>query len=239
MISGNVLVTGANRGIGLALAGEMAARGWVVFAGVRDPSGAEALRAAAALAAPGRIELVPLEVRSDESVRAAAGQVEGRVSAVDVLVNNAGVFPEEGDEPLEELPLRFFAEAFEVNVVGVARVTRAFLPLLGRAAQPRVINISSRAGSIGMKDNAKHYCYSASKAALNMLTRTMAAEWRARGVTVVSVTPGWVQTEMGGPAAPLAAEEAARSLAGMIGGLAPEDSGEFLDRDGRRGVVPW
>lgn len=239
MVSGNVLVTGANRGIGLALAEALAERGWVVFAGVRDPASAEVLRAAAGRAAPGRIELVPLEVRSDESVRAAVTCVEGKVSALDVLVNNAGVFPEEGGERLEELPLRFFAEAFDVNVVGVARVTGAFLPLLGRAAQPRVINISSRAGSIGMKDEARHYCYSVSKAALNMLTRTMAAEWRPRGIIVVSVTPGWVKTDMGGPGAPLAAAEAARSLAGMIGRLSPEDSGEFLDRDGRRGVVPW
>jgi NAD(P)-dependent dehydrogenase (short-subunit alcohol dehydrogenase family) len=237
--TGTVLVTGAGRGIGLALVRELAAQGWQVLAGARDPAGAQALQAAARSAVPGSIALVPLDVRSDESVQRAAGEVALKVRELDVLVNNAAVFPEEGSEPLEKLPLGFFEEAFAVNVVGVARVTREFLPLLARAAHPRVINISSRAGSISAKEDSRHYCYSASKAALNMLTRAMAAELRPRGITVVAVTPGWVKTEMGGPQAPLTAEESARSLAGMIGRVSEAEAGQFLDRDGHQGVVAW
>lgn len=233
------LITGAGRGIGLGLAREMAGRGWHVLAGARNPGACHDLQAAARSAFPGSIEIVPLDVRSDESVRAAADEASGKVRALDVLVNNAGVFPEEGSEPLEHLPLDCFEEAFAVNVVGVARVTRLFLPLLTRAAHPRVINMSSLAGSIAAKEDSRNYCYSASKAALNMLTRAMAAELRPRGVTVVAVTPGWVKTEMGGAQAPLTVGESAASLAATIDRISHRDAGQFLDRDGRRGVAVW
>jgi NAD(P)-dependent dehydrogenase (short-subunit alcohol dehydrogenase family) len=236
---GSVFVTGAGRGIGLALVKELSAQGWRVLAGARRPAEAHALQAVAKDAGEGSIDIIPLDVCSDQSVCAAVEQVTAKVRALDVLVNNAGVFPEEGDETLEKLPLDFFAEAFSVNVVGVARVTRGFLPLLAGAACPRVINISSRAGSISTKEDSRYYCYSASKAALNMLTRAMAAELRPRGIIVAAVTPGWVQTDMGGPHAPLTVEESARSLAAMIGRVSEKDAGHFLDRDGRRDVTPW
>lgn len=233
------MVTGASRGIGLALARELASRGWHVLAGARHPSEARSLQAAAREAKPGTIDIFALDVRSDESVRGAAEEAAGKVRALDALVNNAGVFPEEGNERLEDLPLALFEEAFSVNVVGVARVTRAFLPLLGAAVHPRVVNISSLAGSIARKEDARHYCYSASKAALNMLTRTMAAELHPRGITVVAVTPGWVRTELGGPQAPLSAEESARSLGRTIERISPQDAGHFFDRDGSRATVAW
>lgn len=236
---GSVLITGCSRGIGLALAKQMAAHGWHVLAGARHPAAAHALQVVAREATPGSIDILSLDVRSDESVKAAAEEAAVKVWGLDVLVNNAGVFPEEGNESLESLPLECFEEAFAVNVVGVARVTRLFLPLLTRAAHPRVINISSLAGSVSGKEDSRYYCYSASKAALNMLTRTMAAELRPRGVTVVAVTPGWVKTEMSGPNAPLTVEEAARSLAATIDRITHHDAGHFLDRDGQKGVAPW
>lgn len=235
----SVLVTGASRGIGLALCRELAAGGWNVLAGARDPASAHDLQAAARAASMGTISVLRLDVRDDASVRAAAEEASSLVRALDVLVNNAGVMPEEGNEPIEDLALECFEEAFAVNVVGVARVTRLLLPLLGRARQPRVVNITSLMGSIAGKEDASLYCYSASKAALNMLTRSMAAELRPRGITVVAVTPGWVRTEMGGPKAPLAVEESARSLAATLGRITEKESGQFLDRDGRAGVAPW
>lgn len=234
-----VLITGASRGIGLALAGELARRGWRVMAGARHPAGAYALRRAAENAVPGSIEILPLDVRCDDSAQAAAEEAATKVRSLDVLVNNAGVFPELGSETLEELPLVYFETAFSTNVVGVARVTRVLLPLLSRAPHPRVVNISSRAGLISQKKDARHICYSASKAALNMLTRGMAAELRPRGFTVVAVTPGWVNTEMGGPGAPVRVEDSACSLAAMIECLTPGETGQFLDRDGKRETSAW
>ena len=239
MKGSTVLITGAGRGIGLAMAGELARCGWRVLAGARDPAGAHDLQTAAQKAAPGRIDVLPLDVCSDESAKAAAKEAATKLRAIDVLVNNAGVFPEEGNETLEELPLECFAEAFAVNVVGVARVTRAFLPLLTAAPYPRVVNISSRAGSVSQKEDSRYYCYSASKAALNMLTRAMAAELRPRCVTVVAISPGWVKTEMGGPKAPLTAAESAISLAATIDRMKPGDAGQFLDRDGNRENTAW
>ena len=221
------------------MAKELAARGWRVLAGARHPAAAHALQTGAREAAPGSIDILTLDVRSDESVHGAAEETAAKVRSLDVLVNNAGVFPEEGSEPLETLPLECFEEAFSVNVVGVARVTRSFLPLLTRAPHPRVINISSLAGSVAQKEDARHYCYSASKAALNMLTRAMAAELRPRGITVVAVTPGWVKTEMGGPQAQLSVEESVRSLAGTIERVSPQDAGHFLDRHGAKGAAAW
>lgn len=235
----SVLITGCSRGIGLALAKEMSGRGWQVLAGARHPAAAHALQAAARHAGGGPIDILSLDVRHDESVKAAAEEAAAKVGRLDVLVNNAAVFPEEGSEPLEQLPLECFEEAFAVNVVGVARVTRLFLPLLTRAAQPRVVNVSSLAGSISGKEDSRNYCYSSSKAALNMLTRSMAAELRPRGVTVVAVTPGWVKTEMGGPGAQISAEESASSLAATIDRLSHHDAGHFLDRDGNKGVAAW
>lgn len=239
MESPTVLITGASRGIGLALARELAAGGWTVLAGARHPSSAHELQAVSREASPGTVTVLPLDVRDDASVQAAAAEAAGRVRVLDVLVNNAGALPEQGDEALEDLALECFEEAFAVNVVGVARVTRLFLPLLGRARHPRVVNISSRMGSIAGKEDASLYCYSASKAALNMLTRSMAAELRPRGISVVAVTPGWVRTEIGGPEAPLSVEESARSLAATIGRISPKESGQFLDRDGRAGAAAW
>jgi len=239
MTEGTALVTGASRGIGLALVKELAGRGWRVLAGARHPAGAHDLQVAARAAAPGSIDILTLDVRHDESVRGAAEEAAAKVRALDVLINNAGVFPEEGSEPLEKLPLDCFEEAFAVNVVGVARVTRTFLPLLTRGRHPRVINMSSLAGSVSQKEDSRYYCYSASKAALNMLTRAMAAELRPRGITVVAVTPGWVKTQMGGPQAPLTVEESVRSLAGTIERLSPQEAGQFLDRNGLKGAAAW
>lgn len=234
-----VFITGASRGLGLALARELASGGWLVLAGARNPASAHALQTASREATPGTIEILTLDVRDDASVRAAVAEAEGRIRAIDVLVNNAGVLPEAGNEALEDLALDCFEEAFAVNVVGVARVTRLFLPLLGRARHPRVVNVSSLMGSVSGKEDSAMYCYSASKAALNMLTRAMAAELRPRGISVVAVTPGWVRTDMGGPKAPLSVEESARSLAATIGRITEKESGQFLDRDGRTGVAAW
>lgn len=239
MESPTVVITGANRGIGLALARELASGGWLVLAGARNPASAHALQAASREATRGAIEILALDVRDDASVRAAVAETEGRVRALDVLVNNAGVLPEQGNEALEDLALDCFEEAFAVNVVGVARVTRLFLPLLGRARHPRVVNLSSLMGSVSGKEDSAMYCYSASKAALNMLTRAMAAELRPRGISVVAVTPGWVRTDIGGPNAPLSVEESARSLAATVGRITEKESGQFLDRDGRTGVAAW
>jgi NAD(P)-dependent dehydrogenase (short-subunit alcohol dehydrogenase family) len=110
---------------------------------------------------------------------------------------------------------------------------------LEKGRSPRIVNISSGAGSISDKDDFGYYAYSASKAALNMVTRAMAAEFKPRGITVVAVSPGWVKTEMGGPNAEITPAESARSLAKTIANLTLKDTSAFLNRDGAPHEYGW
>ncbi len=227
-MAGVVLITGASRGIGRGLAKKFAAEGWTVLAAARRTS---------EVPLDPLIQAIPLDVLSDDSVNQAAATIAAGYSHIDVLVNNAAVFPGEGDERLEDVRLEWFEEAFATNVVGVARVTRAFLPLLRKSAAARIINISSGAGTISDKTDSAYYPYSVSKAALNMLTRAMAAEYRDEKIPVYALSPGWVKTEMGGPGAPLTVEESAESLFRTMTRLNLEQSGGFFGRDGE--IYPW
>jgi NAD(P)-dependent dehydrogenase (short-subunit alcohol dehydrogenase family) len=231
-----ILITGANRGIGLALTAELLKGGHRVIATARNPAKAGDL---VKLGKAGALEIIKLDVTSDESVKAAVAKVKESAGALDVLVNNAGVFPENGDESIFEMKLEYFREAYETNVIGVARVTRKFVALLEKGKNPRIVNISSGAGSVTAKDDNGYYAYSASKAALNMVTRAMAAEFRPLGICVVAMTPGWVKTEMGGPNAPLAPEESARAIAKTITTLTMEKTSMFIERRGAEVRYGW
>lgn len=235
-MAGTVLITGASRGIGLALSIAFARADWHVFAGARKAKAPLLWNTSQKF--PNIIPVV-LDVLDDISVREAVRSVSEAPGSLDILVNNAAIFPGEGNERLVELDLGWFAEAVETNVTGVARVTRECLPLLHKGSQPRVVNISSGAGSIGDKEDYDYYPYSVSKAGLNMLTRAMAAEFRPEGIIVTALSPGWVQTEMGGPNAPLSPDESAHSLQSTICRLTLADSGHFLGRDGLPDDYIW
>ena len=232
------LITGANRGIGLALARALAEHDLFVFAGAREPATATELEELKNRRGE-RLQVVPLDVTSPESVHRCAQLVQDVTDRLDILVNNAAVFPEEGDETLADLNVDGFDQAFAVNVTGVARVTQALLPSLLRSSTPRIVNLSSGAGSVGDKTDHQYYCYGASKAALNHFTVGLAHELRPRNVVVAAISPGWVRTEMGGPRAELSTEESAAALAGTIMQLAMDSSGEFLDRFGHHGKYRW
>src|SRR4029077_5790488 len=177
------------------------------------------------------VTTLPLDVRDNATI-ARAARILPDNEGLDLLVNNAAIFPGTGDEPFELLDPESFNEAFDCNVTGVARVTRAFLPHLRKSANARIVNISSGAGSIAEKEDSSYYPYSVSKAALNMLTRALAAELRSSGIVMTAISPGWVRTEMGGPGAPLTPQESASSLVGTMAGLTIEQTGKFLGRDG-------
>lgn len=232
------LVTGANRGIGLALVKELLKQKATVLATARKPENAGELNRLAAGAGE-RLAILPLEITSQHSVDQAAARASDKTAVLDILINNAAIFPEEGDERFEELNFDFFAEAFDNNVVGTARVSRAFLPLLRKSKAPKLVNISSGAGSISDKDNNGYYCYSTSKAALNMMTRALAAELRPEKIIVVPICPGWVKTDMGGPNAQITTEESASSLVKAIAGLGMKQSGQFLSRFGTTDGYSW
>jgi NAD(P)-dependent dehydrogenase (short-subunit alcohol dehydrogenase family) len=233
-MSQTILITGANRGIGHALALAFARADWTVHAAARHPD-VPSLTAAANQ----HPNLHPIEIDVLDTATLARAAATLGDTPLDVLVNNAAIFPGDGDETLETLDLNWFAEAVETNVAGVARVTRAFLPHLRRATNARVVNISSGAASIGEKEDHAYYPYAISKAALNMLTRAMASEFKAEGITVTPISPGWVKTDMGGTNARITPEESAASLSRTIINLTLEDTGQFLDRDGHRDRYVW
>lgn len=233
-----ILITGANRGIGLALTEELLQGGHRVLATARNPAKASELKKMSKEYGQ-LLDVVELDVTSDQSVKAAAATIGAMTGGLDVLVNNAAVFPEEGNESIFDMRLEHFREAFETNVLGIVRVTRAFIPLLDKGKDPRIVNVSSEAGSVNAKNDHGYYAYAASKAALNMVSRGLAAEFRPRHICVVAMTPGWVKTEMGGPNAQLKPEESARAIAKTITTVTMEKTSLFIDRTGRLVGCGW
>jgi len=235
----SVLITGANRGIGLGLMCEYLKLDSYVLATVRKSSNTEKLKRVFRQFDRDTQALVHMDVTNKDSVQRAFHKISNEIDHIDVLINNAGVHPEEGNEPFADLKLDFFKEAFEVNVYGVALVTQVFLPLLIQSQHPRIVNISSGAGSIAAKCDSSRYCYSASKAALNMMTRSLANELKPQKIIVVAMSPGWVKTDMGGPNAQLTVQESAHNLVNAIQRIDLKSTGMFLDRFGKATTYSW
>ena len=232
------LVTGANRGIGLALTRVLPASENVVIAGCRRPDESSELKQLT-FSYPETLDLIKCDLEREQELEEEAEASLKLRRKLDVMVNNAGTMPEAGNESILNIDLDLLWRAFNTNVLGTARVIRAFYPLFVESERPRIVNVSSGLGSISNRKGHDHYAYSASKAALNMLTRTIANEFAPRGVTTIAISPGWVRTEMGGQQATLSPEESARSLAETIQKVGPESNGEFLDRNGAKGVYFW
>ncbi len=230
-----VLITGASRGIGLELTRQLAAGPpCKILATCRDPGGAQALQDLAA-AHPGTVEVLELDVEAEASVQALAARLED--VSIDVLYNNAGILDW---RTLLELDAEVMERIYKVNVVGAMLVLRTFLPHLRRADAPLVVNLSSRLGSIALRGSTQlggAIGYSASKAALNMLTRQASIDLAGDGVTVVSISPGWVRTDMGGPEAKYSVQESVSRILRNVEGFVPEASGGFFGEDGE--VLPY
>ncbi|MFF2098181.1 SDR family NAD(P)-dependent oxidoreductase [Streptomyces sp. NPDC058202] len=220
------LVTGANRGIGREVARRLAAEGHTVYLTARSTKGA----ADAAAAIGGRdVRPLRLDVTSDDDVTAAARDI----GALDVLINNAAITYDTWQRAVSA-DLDVVREAAETNLYGPWRLTRALLPQLRASAHPRVVNVSSEAASLTSMGGGTP-AYSASKVALNALTRMFAAELRSDGILVNAVCPGWVATDMGG-AGGRPVEEGAAGV--LWAATLPDDgpTGGFF-RDGR--PLPW
>jgi NAD(P)-dependent dehydrogenase (short-subunit alcohol dehydrogenase family) len=228
-----VLITGANRGIGLATTQQFLERGDQVIGAVRNPEVAAETPLGQLRAKHGaRLRLLPLEVTSDASTAALFATLSRDTERLDVVINMAGILSRPHDQPLERLDLDQCREAFEVNALGPLRIARAALPLLRRSSNPRIINITSGCGCLSGKDNGQFYAYGTSKAALNMLSRTIAFEFHGEGISCVALDPGWVRTDLGGQNAPLAPEESARAICKTVSELTLAGSNRFLLYDG-------
>ena len=232
--SQRALVTGANRGLGLEFVRQLLARGGRVVASCRQPAEATALQALVA-AYPGRLHVLALAVDSEASRLAFAREVADLFEGIDLLVNNAGMLAR--GEQFGELDATVLQQTLATNTVAPLMLAQALAPLLQRGARPRVLNISSALGSITRADGFHTPTYRISKAGLNMAGVMMAHALNPLGVGVITASPGWVQTDMGGSGAQLTAEESVASLLRLVDELPGVPAGPFLDRSGE--VLPW
>ncbi|MGE5097938.1 MAG: SDR family oxidoreductase [Betaproteobacteria bacterium] len=228
------IVTGANRGIGREIARQLMKEDVFVVAGVRDAAKCEA--AMADLRAGGdNVVAYPLDVNDTRNVRMFVDHVAKQHGMPSILVNNAGIFPESSKALVEDTPTSLWRQTFETNVFGVVRMCREIIPLMKKLRYGRIVNLSSGMGQMSQM-TAGSPAYRVSKAALNALTITLAAELKGTGILVNSMSPGWVRTDMGGPDAPRSAEEAADTAVWLS--LLPSSgpTGQFF-RD--RKPIPW
>lgn len=227
-----VLISGANRGIGLALTGAMLSAGYRVIAGARNPDGARDLWELEQHY-PGKLKILSLDVQDVNLATNLAAQL-GADEVIDILVNNAGVLVE-AETPFEKISLSAMTELLAINCVGLARVTQAALPFIKRSSQGIIAQISSQVGSIADNSFGGLYSYRMSKSAVNMLNKCLSLEYP--NLICVSLHPGWVKTEMGGSLAPVEPIDSAKGLCQVIKGLKKKDTGRFLDFKGAE--LPW
>ena len=230
----NVLVTGANRGLGLEITRQLLVRGERVFSGCRQPSQAAALQELGATY-PGQLTVLKLDVTVDESVQAARTAVLQETGRLDWLVNNAGVLVR--GETLYNFDPAVMTRTLDVNMTGPMRVTAQFVDLLRKGSDPKLLNISSQLGSLDRARAGGLYSYNASKAALNMVTRMLAHDLRPDGITTVSIHPGWVRTDMGGSHAAISAHDSAAGIIRLADKLTLVDTNKFYTYEGL--AHPW
>ncbi|MBS0527635.1 MAG: SDR family oxidoreductase [Proteobacteria bacterium] len=218
----SVLITGAARGLGLEFTKLYAARGWKVLACARKPGGLKGVK--------GDVQHHPLEVTDYEAVKALAQELSGE--AIDILICNAGIAGR--GSPGQEFGTFDAAEGrkiFEINTVAPLMMAEAFAEHVARSQQKKLIAITSILGSLANNSGGRYF-YRASKAALNMEWNCLAKDLEGKGVICVALHPGWVQTDMGGPTAPLTIDESVPAMVRTIDGFTTRHNGRYIQYDG-------
>ncbi|MGO4221661.1 SDR family oxidoreductase [Lysobacter sp. TAF61] len=226
------LVTGANRGLGLEFVRQLLARGDRVIATSRHPGRAHALNQLAGQN-PGRLHVLPLDLTDPKSHAELARELPLVTDGIDLLINNAGVL--HSGERFGHVAAAQLDDSLRTNAGGPFLLTQALAPHLVEGA--KVANLSSMLGSIASVDGFHTPTYAISKAAQNMATVLLAQALRERGITVIALHPGWVQTDMGGSGAQVTAADSARGLLAVIDAAKLADSGRFIDWQGK--PLPW
>jgi NAD(P)-dependent dehydrogenase (short-subunit alcohol dehydrogenase family) len=230
-----VLITGANRGLGLEFARQYAADGWDVIATARNPKSSEELQQ---LAKNKNVSLRALDVTSHESVKQLVKALRGE--PVDLLVLNSAIYTRKGNK-LGELNFEGWRESFETNVLGAIRVAEALIENVAASKRKQIIAISTGMGSVQALGSTLGlgiaYQYRTSKAALNMTMSILAKEVEPRGISVVLFSPGWVQTDMGGPNAALTPQQSIAGMRNVLEANPMQLTGKFLGYDGA--TWPW
>lgn len=231
-LSMHIVITGTNRGIGLEFVRQYLTQGATIDTGVRQPEKADAL-VALAKEADGRLRIHSCDTSSDAGVSGFAAAVGDK--PIDLLINNAGVIGDWGgylDGNLDEA-----ARCYNTNALGSVRMMRAFLPHLRRSSGRKIVNLSTGVASITETTTDMVFGYRMSKAALNMATKVWSLMLSGEGFTVLAVHPGWVQTDMGGPNAPVTVEQSVRGMIAQIEKRGPAESGSYFDFSGQ--ALAW
>uniref|UniRef100_T1JIA7 Short-chain dehydrogenase n=1 Tax=Strigamia maritima TaxID=126957 RepID=T1JIA7_STRMM len=245
----SILITGANRGIGLELIRQIAAshNPKNLFAVCRNPNDASELKQLADIHSS--ITILQLsDVRDYASYDSLSDEVEKRVgdNGLNVLINNAGVSPK--GQSLNDVTPQQMAETFEINAISPLMLVKKFRPLLEKAAsaspssplscsRSAIINISTQMGSISDNGIGSFYSYRSSKAALNMITKSLSIDLQPAGVLVACIHPGWVQTDMGSSRAPMSVQDSARQILDVLMAMGPDKNGAFVNYANK--IIPW
>jgi NAD(P)-dependent dehydrogenase (short-subunit alcohol dehydrogenase family) len=225
-------VSGANRGLGFEMTRQLLGRGDRVVAACRQPGKALALTRLAG-EHPGKLHVLPLDLADPRTIAELARQIGALDVDVDLLVNNAGVLVEH--ERFGAIEPKSLRDSFAVNAEGAFLLAQALNPHLADSA--KIVNLSSTLGSITSTSSLYSPSYAMSKAALNMATRLLSIALAERNIVVISMSPGWVRTDMGGAGAPLKPEASIASMLRVIDHLKRSDSGRFLSQNGE--TIPW
>lgn len=226
----SVLITGASRGLGLEFTKQYAADGWHVLACCRHPQSAMALQALAA--AHSNIKILTLDVADFAQIDALATQLKNE--SIDVLINNAGVYPASsfGDTNYDE-----WAQGFKINSMAPLKMAEAFVQHVTRSQLKKIATITSKMGSIDDNTSGESYSYRASKCAVNMVMKSLSIDLKPYGISVVTLHPGWVQTDMGGSNALISATTSVAGLRSVIKQLNLASTGKFIAYDGKQ--IAW
>lgn len=228
-----VLITGANRGIGLEFARQYLEDGWQVIGCCRRPQQASDLQALARRY--NHLHIYPLDVADHGQVDGLAQQL--RNQAIDVLINNAGVYGDQPAQGLGQLDYQRWLEVLQINCLGPVKMSEAFLPHVARSQHRLIVALSSKMGSISDNTSGGSILYRSSKAALNAAMKSISIDLISQGIGVLIFHPGWVKTDMGGPNALISPSESVSGMRRIISSFKIADSGSFVDYKGQ--PIAW
>jgi NAD(P)-dependent dehydrogenase (short-subunit alcohol dehydrogenase family) len=237
-IMATVLITGANRGLGLEFAKQYAAENWTVFATARDLEKAQELEQVASHSPT--LSTLELDIADEESIEELVDELDGR--PIDVVIHNSGIYPQKGQK-FGEIDYDAWGKTFETNLFGPMRLTEVLLDNVAASERRQIAAISSSMASLravqggSVSQAGVAYQYRTSKTALNMAMSILAKELAPRGISVVMIDPGWVKTDMGGPNAQLTPEQSISGIRKVLAGEPMEISGKFIGYDGV--IRPW
>ena len=237
----SILITGANRGLGLEFTRQYAADGWRVYACCRDPENAAALKDIAE-GSGGNVTLHKLVIGDHASIETLAGDLKGH--PVDILLNNAGTYGHKGfaeggmdAQEFGSMDYASWTEAFAINTMSPLKMAEAFIDNVAASDQKKIFTISSTMGSIAEAPGGGHLAYGSTKAAVNFVMRSLSMALKDNGITVMSLHPGWVQTDMGSEAAPVTPAESIGGLKKVMADSSMATTGTFIGFDGA--TIPW